>query len=120
MRKPLKLLLGLVSLLPLIFLVTLAFWIVPSFLLSPERGVSQFGFTSDAVAPYAIGAVALLLVLIAIYTLLLLRREDVHPVEKAFVPVAILFTNGFVLPVVWWLYVWKGRSIASIRASRPA
>ena len=114
-----KLLLGLLSVVPLVFFGFFFFWLLPSFF-SPSalpNGRSEYTTRFDMVIPFAIGTSVLLIVLLIVYSILLARRPDVQIGEKIGVPLGIFISNGILLPLVWWLYVWRESNLASI--SRP-
>ena len=58
------------------------------------------------------------MLLLLLYAVLLYRRADLDPGEKVGIPVAILFTNGIVLPFVWWLYIWRGSNLQGLSRRR--
>ncbi len=110
-----KLVLGALSLVPAAFFALFFAWLLPSFFRrSPHQEPSLFAMRFDLIAPIAIGTSALLIILMLFYTVLLARRPDVQVAEKVGVPLGIFFTNGIVLPLVWWLYVWRGSNLAAL------
>jgi hypothetical protein len=116
-----KLLLGILSFEPLVFFGLFFFWLLPSFMVQPDDGQeSLFSDRFDVLIPLAIASSVLILALLLVYAVLLARRPDVHIAEKVGVPLGIFFTNGIVLPLVWWLYVWRESNLTAIsRPTRP-
>lgn len=110
-----KLVLGIFSLVPVVFFVAFFGLLLPSFFRAHASGQrSIFATRFDALVPFAVSTSILLLVLLLVYTVLLVRRSDLHIAEKIGVPLGILFTNGIVLPAIWWLYVWRESSVRGL------
>lgn len=92
---------GLVSIEPLVFSIGVVGWLVASF------GRAPFASTFPVVK-WAAGISAVVLIALTLfYGVLLTRRTRVSLAEKIGVPLAILFSNGIILPLVWWVYVWR-------------
>jgi hypothetical protein len=120
MNKTWKVLLGLVSLLPLAFFAIYFAWLIPSFFYSSSTGgETEFSRRFDVLLPAAIAASVALIVLLLIYAVLLARRPDLQIGEKIGVPILILFSNGILLPLVWWLYIWRGSNLDALSRRSP-
>lgn len=94
--------------------------LIPSFFAPRENGaVSEFARRFDMLMPAAIATSLLLVILVAVYTWILARRPDLQTGEKIGIPAVLLVTNGILLPVVWWFYIWRDASIAGL-SRRPS
>lgn len=120
MKTGWKVLLGVLSFEPIVFLAVFIFWLVPSFMgtASSGKGQSSFEQRFELLLPLAIASSILVLVLLVVYTVLLARRPDLQVVEKIGIPLGLIATNGIFLPLVWWLYIWRESNLS--RASRIA
>jgi hypothetical protein len=110
-----KILLGILSFVPVVFFAAFFFWLIPSFFRRSAAGPSLFSTRLELLLPAAIATSVILLMLLVIYAVVLWRRPGLAVAEKVGVPVAILFSNGIILPLVWWLYVWREADLATIR-----
>lgn len=116
-----KALLGVISFEPIIFFTLFFVWLLPSFRMRTKNGVpSLFEERFELLLPLAIGSSILLIVLLLTYVVLLARRPDLSVAEKVGVPLGIFFTNGIILPLVWWLYVWRESNLADLPRKRNA
>jgi hypothetical protein len=114
-NKTWKVLLGLVSLLPIAFFVIYFGWLIPAFFFRSGAGEeSEFSRRFDVLVPLAMATGGILIVLLLVYTLLVARRADLQIGEKVGVPVIILFSNGMLLPLIWWLYVWRESNLNAL------
>ena len=105
-----KLILGVLSLVPFVFFALFFGWLVPAFFApTPEGEETLFGQRFDQLVPLAMMTSALLVVVAIVYAVMLARRPSISLPEKVGVPVAIVFTNGIILPLVFWMYVWRRR-----------
>ena len=121
MKTTWKILLGVASLVPLVFFASFFFWLVPAFFARRVEGEpTLFSQRFDTLQPLAIGVSGMLLFLLVVYATLLYRRPDVSSDEKIGVLVTIFVTNGIVLPFAWWLYVWRESSLAHLSRRRRA
>jgi hypothetical protein len=119
LNLPLKLLLGVATLWPLLYLIVFFVWFVSIFLsvvLLPDQGA-----TADAGFPGAFGLFIVLhlgtilwsFLLTALYIVDLFKTDRVDQDKKALWAV-VLFLGGMVaLPVYWYLYVWRPPTRAS-------
>jgi len=115
-----KVILGILSIEPIIFFALFFGWLLPSFM-APRHGTepSLFHERLEALMPLAKTSLLFIIVLIVVYAIALSRRADLQVGEKVGVPVVILFSNGLALPFVWWLYVWRESNLGNI-SRRPA
>lgn len=119
MRTTWKVLLGVVSLAPVLFFALFFFWLIPAFFAPVMEGApSLFSQRFESLRPLALDVSAVLILLLLLYVTLLARRPDVHLGEKIGIPLVILFTNGIVLPVVWWLYIWRKSNLNELSRRR--
>jgi hypothetical protein len=119
MTRTLDLLLGVLSVEPLAFFAVFFFWLLPSFGRSTESAsVSIFRERFHMLVPFAIVSAVLLLILMLVYIIVLARRPDLSVGEKIGVPIGIFVTNGIVLPLIWWFYVWRRLSLNAFTVRR--
>lgn len=106
-----KVVLGLVSSIPFVFFILFFFWLIPAFFVHQPEGQEESLFSQrfDALVPLAIATSVVLIALTAVYAIILARRPAVSLGEKIAIPIAVIFTNGLILPFVFWVYVWRGR-----------
>jgi hypothetical protein len=103
-----KLLLGILSLSPILFFCVFFLWLLPSFFRTAP-GAPSFRDRFELIVPFAIATAASVVLQTILYGVVLARRTNLAVIEKVGIPAVILVTNGIVLPFVWWLYIWKGR-----------
>lgn len=109
-----KLVLGVFSFIPIVFFGLFFASILASVIRqTPDIGESLFGISFERIIPLAMVTAIVLLLLMLFYTVILARRPDLEVVEKVGVPLGIFFTNGIVLPLVWWLYIWRESNLAA-------
>ncbi|HET7434439.1 MAG TPA: hypothetical protein VFN10_06960 [Thermoanaerobaculia bacterium] len=113
MKRLLKIALGMLSLEPLVFFAVFFFWLIPSFWGLTPTAAMTYRERFDALVPFAVASTVVLLVLALTYTALIATRSDVTVVEKVGVPITIIISNGILLPLVWWLYIWRNGSLRS-------
>ena len=119
MKTTWKILLGVVSLVPIVFFAFFFFWLIPAFFAPRAEGSpSLYSQRFDSLVPAAIATSVMVMLLLLLYALLLYRRADLDFGEKVGVPFAIFFTNGLVLPVVWWLYIWRESDLQALSRRR--
>jgi len=106
MKTILKLLLGVISIEPIAFFLLFFVWLLPAFG-RHANGHSLFRERFHTIVPFAIASSVMIIALLLIYTIVLARRPDLTTVEKIGVPLAIVMTNGILLPLIWWLYIWR-------------
>jgi protein-S-isoprenylcysteine O-methyltransferase Ste14 len=116
-----KVLLGVFSCLPIAFFVVFFFWLIPAFFDDRVDGqISEFERRFNMLLPVAMATSVVLILLLIVYGLLLARRTDLQIGEKIGVPVVILFTNGILLPLVWWFYIWRESNLNALSRRAPA
>lgn len=111
-----KIVLGVLSLEPLIFFAAFFLWLLPSFV-APRAAPNEpslFQQRFGTLIPLAIASSVLIVLLLLVYVVLLARRGDLQVAEKIGVPLGILFSNGIILPLVWWLYIWRESGLTRI------
>ena len=106
-----KIVLGILSVVPFLFFVLVFTWLMPVVFapLPEEVRQSLFSRRFDPLVPLAVAALVLFVLLTVAYAVLVYRRPALPLAEKIAVPMAIIVTNGLVLPLVFWVYVWRGR-----------
>ncbi len=114
-----KALLGVISFEPIVFFALFFLWLLPSFWVRTANKVpSLFEQRFDDLLPLAIVSSFVVILLLLTYAVLLARRPDVAIAEKVGVLLGIVFSNGIILPLVWWVYVWRESNLSDLPRKR--
>ena len=109
MRKPTKLLLAFITLLPLayaIFLFTALFLHIANLIIGiPERNIFLELF--DTLFILHLGMMLWIVVLTIVYVLHIARNSRLKNEMKAVWVAAVCMGNVFAMPVYWYLQIWR-------------
>ncbi|MGD8998807.1 MAG: hypothetical protein PVF75_00210 [Granulosicoccaceae bacterium] len=114
MNKPVKLLLGLLSIIPLLYFIgffvftfSMVFGaMMPPFAESPE--LANDWFLKLFIAHLA--TMLLIMALIVTYLVVLFRSTSIEQNMKILWTILLLFFGVFAFPVFWYLYIWRTRA----------
>jgi len=100
MSKPVAALLGIASVLPLVYLVYFI-WHVTSL---EHTGLTRF----EALLTLHLASIALIvLILMSVYLFMLYRSASVPQERRTLWAVVLFLANVFAFPVFWYLFLWK-------------
>ncbi len=113
MTRPLKLLLGLATLWPVVYLVCfLGFWFFLMMWMvsrSPDESEMPFGMMRVFFILHGI-TIVWILGLLAFYLYHLFQTDRVKNDQKALWAVVLFLGNAIAMPIYWYLYIWRERA----------
>jgi hypothetical protein len=113
MQKPTKVLLGIASLWPLVYMfLFFAFVFLMAFRLGPSDGA---GIPPAMAVVFGLHLMTMLLILAltVFYIVDVFRNERVDKDKKALWAIVIFMGNAIAMPIYWYLYFWKEPSPAN-------
>jgi hypothetical protein len=110
MKKPTKILLGIATLWPLLYIIIFfAFMLSQAFLISFRGDLSPGGPPTGFFILFGLHLLTMLWIvaLLIIYIINVFKNERVNKDKKALWAVVIFLGNMFAMPVYWYLYIWR-------------
>lgn len=115
MQKPTKILLGVASLWPIVYMVLFIGFFFLAVLFGP--GPAEPGSGVQPAFALFIGVhlltMVLILALTVFYIVDIFRNDRVEKDKKALWAIVIFFGNAIAMPIYWYLYIWKQAKLAS-------
>ena len=115
MSKPLKVLLGVVTLWPLLYMGLFFCFIFLTMLMAPRSAETAGGFPAMFVVIFALHLLTMLVILglTIFYMVNVFRNERVDKDKKVLWAIVIFMGNVVAMPIYWYLYFWKEPAIAA-------
>jgi hypothetical protein len=111
--RPVKLLIGALTLWPFVYLVLFfAFSFASFFIMAGHAGGAEASHSAGAPIAFAVlfiahlGTMLMMLALIAFYIVYLFKTDRVRQDKKALWAVVLFLGNMLAIPVFFWIYVW--------------
>jgi hypothetical protein len=120
MKKSNKILLGLATLWPFLYLILFFVFIFASFIFMPAQQGEQSGLPVAFGVLFAIHFLTMFWIigLTIFYMVNVFRNDQVDKDKKVLWAVVIFLGNMIAMPVYWYLYIWKEPSIGNLSAPR--
>ncbi len=108
MKKSAKIVLGITTLWPIIYMCLFFIFMFSMFLWIPQQS-SSGGPPVFITGLFGLHFFTMLLIfgLIAVYIVNIFRNDRIENDKKALWAVVIFLGNMFAMPVYWYLYIWK-------------
>jgi hypothetical protein len=109
MKKPTKVLLGLASLWPLLYMIFFFVFIFFSIFFISSSGDPGSGppFFFFLIFPLHLLTMVLIMALTVFYIVNVFRNERVDKDKKALWAIVLFMGNMIAMPIYWYLYIWK-------------
>ena len=113
MKKPTKILLGLASLWPFVYMILFFVFILASFFLSASGG-QQSGppLLFLIIFPLHLLTMLWIMALTVFYMVNVFRNERVDKDKKVLWAVVLFMGNIIAMPIYWYLYIWKEPAVS--------
>jgi hypothetical protein len=114
LNKSAKIVLGILTFLPLLFLIsTLGFFVFNFFSVffsqEPEMPMMLFSYLSY-VLPYLFLIILLALGLFVFYIVHIIRNASLDTEKRILWIVVVFFAYGVALPIYWYIHIWKNNA----------
>lgn len=125
MKKSYKVLLGAATIWPFIYLALFIVFIFATIFLTrggvPDGGASGGGFPIPVVLIFSLHSLTILWVwaLIAFYIVNVFRNDRIDKDKKVLWAVVLFMGNMLVMPVYWYLYIWRDDGVPSTTSHAP-
>lgn len=125
MKKSNKILLGIATIWPFIYLGLFMIFVFSTIFFArggmPDSGASEGGFPILFVLIFALHALTILWVwaLIAFYIVNVFKNDRVEKDKKVLWAVVLFMGNMIVMPVYWYLYIWRDNVAPSLTSDAP-
>ena len=119
MKKPTKILLGLASLWPLVYIVFFFIFVLSSFFFLSSSAGQGVGPPVSFMVIFLLHLLTMLwiMALTVFYIVNVFRNERVDKDKKALWAVVLFMGNMIAMPIYWYLYIWKEPAVS---LSEPA
>jgi hypothetical protein len=119
MKKPTKILLGLASLWPLVYIVFFFIFILSSFFFLSSSAGQEHSPPVSFMVIFLLHLLTMLwiMALTVFYIVNVFRNERVDKDKKALWAVVLFMGNMIAMPIYWYLYIWKEPAVS---LSEPA
>jgi len=122
LNKSAKIVLGILTFLPLLFLIsTLGFFVFNFFSVffsqEPEMPMMLFSYLSY-VLPYLFLMILLALGLFVFYIVHIIRNSSLDTEKRILWIVVVFFAHGVALPIYWYIHIWKNNAAKATKTDQ--